>query len=182
MDAERGIIAGVDGRDPLTNFALQVPINAEQTVVDGWELNIQHNFGDTGFGFILNATLADSDKNFDNNELDPQFVIPGLSDSANFVPYWENEDWSIRLAYNWRDTFLAGTGQGAVGGSGPVYVDEYDQWDLSASYWATDNLQIYADVLNLTNETTLVHGRQKDQVLFASQYGTRYALGVRYKF
>ena len=182
VDADRGIIAGVDGRDPATNFALRIPQNSETTSVDGWELNLQHAFGDTGFGFILNATFVSADEEFDNNDLSGQFILPGLSDSANFVPYWENEDWSIRLAYNWRDTFLAGTGQGAVGGVGPVFVDEYEQWDLSASYWATDNLQFYADVLNLTNETTWVHGRQKDQILYASQYGTRYAVGVRYKF
>ncbi len=53
---------------------------------------------------------------------------------------------------------------------------------MSVSYWATDNLQFYADALNITNETTYVHGRDKNQALFATQYGPRYTLGVRYKF
>jgi TonB-dependent receptor len=182
VDAATGTIMGVEGRDPSTVFALRVPENSQSSTVDGWELNLQHNFGDTGFGFIMNATFVDADAEFDVNDLSGQFILPGLSDSANFVPYWENEDWSIRLAYNWRDTFLSGTGQGAVGGVGPVFVDEYEQWDMSASWWATENLQVYADILNLTNETTWVHGRQKDQILFASQYGTRYVIGARYNF
>jgi TonB-dependent receptor len=182
VNAADGIIEGVPGRDPLAVFQVSNPINTDETTVDGWELNLQHNFGDTGFGFILNATFVDTDDNYDPNNLNDQFAIFGLSDSANFIPYWENEDWSVRVAYNWRDTFLNGTGQGAVGGNGPNFVDEYAQWDMSVSYWATDNLQFYADALNITNETTYVYGRDKNSTLFATQYGPRYTLGVRYKF
>jgi outer membrane receptor protein involved in Fe transport len=61
-------------------------------------------------------------------------------------------------------------------------VDDYGQWDLSASYQFTDNFTVFTDVLNLTNETVYVHGRSEDQVLFATQLGTRYNLGIRYKF
>lgn len=183
VDEVEGIVYGVPGRDPVSPFQLDVPANLDRDVtVDGWELNLQHNFWDTGFGFIANATFVDADVGFNDNDLGGQFVITGLSDSANFVPYWENEDWSVRLAYNWRDSFLAGTGQTNVGQGPPTYVDEYDQWDLSVSYWATDNLQLYTDVINLTNETTYVYGRDYNQVLFTSQLGTRYTLGVRYKF
>lgn len=182
VDAVAGTVLGIDGRDPSSPFNLTVPVNIEKATVDGWELNLQHEFGASGFGFIVNATVVDADVGYDNNSLANQFVISGLSDSANFIPYFENDNWSIRVAYNWRDAFLAGTGQSNVGAGPPTYVDEYGQWDLSASYWATDNLQIFTDVINLTDETTYVYGRQTDQVLFASQYGTRYTLGVRYKF
>jgi TonB-dependent receptor len=182
VDPVAGTILGIDGRDPASPFNLTVPVNIEKATVDGWELNLQHEFGASGFGFIVNATFVDADVGYDNNSLDSQFVISGLSDSANLIPYFENDDWSVRLAYNWRDAFLAGTGQSNVGAGPPTYVDEYGQWDLSVSYWATDNLQIFSDVINITDETTYVYGRTTDQVLFASQYGTRYTLGVRYKF
>jgi outer membrane receptor protein involved in Fe transport len=39
----------------------------------------------------------------------------------------------------------------------------------------------FVDIINLTNETAYVHGRDDDQVLFATQLGTRYNVGVRYK-
>ena len=182
VDPVAGTILGIDGRDPASPFNLTVPVNIEQATVDGWEFNLQHEFGASGFGFIVNATIVDADVGYDNNSLANQFVISGLSDSANFIPYFENDAWSVRVAYNWRDAFLAGTGQTNVGAGPPTYVGEYGQWDLSASYWATDNLQVFTDVINLTDETSYVYGRQTDQVLFASQYGTRYTLGVRYKF
>jgi TonB-dependent receptor len=178
---ETGTITGVADRDPDYVFTIEIPVNVDKRTVDGWELNIQHNFGDTGFGFIANATFVDADVSYDINSLNQQFIISGLSDSANFIPYWENEDWSIRLAYNWRDAFTAGTGQ-PNDGNGPYQVDEYAQWDLSANYWATDNLQIYADIINLTDETVYTYGRKYEQTLLAGQYGARYTLGVRYKF
>lgn len=182
VDAVAGTITGIAGRDPNAVFDLQIPVNIDKTTVDGWELNLQHDFGESGFGFIVNATLVDAGVAYDNNSIGAQFALPGLSDSANFIGYYENEDFGLRLAYNWRDAFFAGNGQSNVGGSQPTFVDEYAQWDLNASYWATDNLQVFADVINLTNETNYVYGRRQDQPLFAIQQGTRYSIGVRYRF
>ena len=150
--------------------------------MDGWELNVQHVFGDTGFGAIANATFVDADVGYDNFSLQQQFVIFGLSDSANLVGYYETDNFGIRLAWNWRDSFLAGTGQTNVGAGPPTYVDAYEQWDLNANYWYNDNLQIFMDVLNITDEVTHVFGRTDLQTLFAAQLGTRYNIGVRYKF
>ena len=59
---------------------------------------------------------------------------------------------------------------------------DYGQWDLNASYQLTDNFTVFTDIINLTNETAYVHGRDEKQVLFATQLGTRYNVGVRYKF
>ena len=64
----------------------------------------------------------------------------------------------------------------------PTYTDEYQQLDLSANYWINDNAQVFVDVLNITNETTYVYGRDEQQTLFAGQLGTRYNVGFRYKF
>jgi outer membrane receptor protein involved in Fe transport len=61
-------------------------------------------------------------------------------------------------------------------------VDDYGQWDMNASYQINDNFIVFADILNLTNETAYVHGRSEDQVLFATQLGTRYNVGLRYRF
>jgi len=182
VDAVNGVISGVAGRDPSTPFNLTVPVNIEKATMDGWELVVQHNFGDSGFGVIANATIVDADVGYDNLSLEQQFVLTGLSDSANVIGYYETETIGIRLAWNWRDDFLAGTGQTNVGAGPPTYVADYQQWDLNASYRFNDNLQLFADVLNLTNETHHVYGRDKMQTLFATQLGTRYNVGLRYKF
>jgi len=187
-------VTGIEGRDPASPFNITIPVNIEKSIVDGWEFVLQHNFWDTGFGVILNATIVDADVAYDDVFCSPpagrgdcnlssqQFVISGLSDSANAILYYEKHGFGIRLAYNWRDKFLAGTGQNNQGAVPPTYVDAYGQLDLNASYEFNDHLIVFTDIINLTNETTYVYGRDEDQVLFATQAGTRYNLGVRYKF
>ena len=184
VDAERRAITGVEGRDPVSPFNLTVPVNIQEATMDGWEAVLQHNFGETGFGLIVNATFVDADVGYDDFSLQEQFVLSGLSDSANFIGFYDKNGISVRIAYNWRDSFLSGTGQNNVGAAPPTYVDEYEQWDLSASYWfgENENYQVYLDVLNLTDETTYVYGRAEPQALFVSQLGRRFNLGFRYKF
>ena len=181
VDAAGGVISGVAGRDPAAPFELTVPVNIEQAQMEGWEIVVQHNFSDTGFGVIANATIVDADVGYDNFSREQQFVLTGLSDSANFIAFYDQNDISVRLAWNWRDDFLAGTGQANVG-VGPTYVAAYQQVDLSASYWVNENWQVFFDGLNLTDETTHVYGRDKAQTLFAAQSGPRYNIGFRYKF
>jgi TonB-dependent receptor len=182
-------ITGVAGRDPASPFNLSVPVNIEKASLDGWELMLQHNFGDSGFGVIANYTYVDADVGYDNLlceqpncNASTQFVVTGLSDSANFIGYYEKHGIGVRLAYNWREKFLSGTGQNNVGNGPPTYADDYGQWDLNASYEITDNFSVFTDIINLTNETVYIHGRDEKQVLFATQLGTRYNVGVRYRF
>jgi TonB-dependent receptor len=189
VNAAAGTITGVAGRDPASPFNLSVPVNIEKASLDGWELMLQHNFGDSGFGVIANYTYVDADVGYDNLlceqpncNASTQFVVTGLSDSANFIGYYEKHGIGVRLAYNWREKFLSGTGQNNVGNGPPTYADDYGQWDLNASYEITDNFSVFTDIINLTNETVYIHGRDEKQVLFATQLGTRYNVGVRYRF
>ena len=169
--------------DPSIVFDLSQPVNQKTAKVDGLEVNLQHAFGDTGFGFIVNATFADADVAYDNfNSLEGQFVLNGLSDSANLIAFYDGEDLQIRLAYNWRDNFLAGVGQGQGTLTNPTNVEAYGQLDLGATYYYNDNLTFYFSGLNITNETNHVYGLTERQVLQAVQGGPRYDFGARYNF
>ncbi len=182
VDAANGTIAGVAGRDPVSPFDLTIPVNIEKATMDGFELVVQHNFGDSGFGVIANATLVDASVGYDELSLAQQFVLTGFSDSANLIAYYDKNGIAVRLAYNWRDDFLAGTGQTNVGAGPPTNTGDYKQWDLSASYELNDSLQFFLDAINLTDETVHIYGRDEIQTLFAAQFGPRYNLGVRWKF
>ena len=182
VDAANGVISGVAGRDPSSPFDLTVPVNIEEATMTGWEFVVQHSFGDSGFGAIVNATIVDADVEYDDFSLSEQFVLTGLSDSANVVAFYDKDGVSVRLAYNWRDEFLAGTGQANVGSGPPTNTGAYHQLDLSASYWVRDEIQVYVDALNITDETTHSFGRSDLQTLFAAQLGPRYNVGVRYRF
>jgi len=175
-----GIIQGQAG-DPIATFDIQVPANQRSAKLDGWELALQHMFGNSGFGVSANVTLVDSNLGYDNHDRGEQFAIEGLSDSANLVAFFEKGKWSLRAAYNWRDEFLSGRFDG-TGLPNPVYTEEYGQLDMVASYDLTDALTFTVEAINLTDEIQRLHGRTQDQVLFVTQTGPRFMIGARYNF
>ncbi len=177
---QTGTIAGQPG-DPIATFAITSPANQRSASLDGWEFNVQHLFGASGFGVAANYTIVDSGLQYDNYNLGEQFALEGLSDSANLVVFYEKDQWSARAAYNWRDEFLAGRFDG-TGLPNPVYTEAYGQLDVNLGYQWNENLTFQAEVINLTDEIQRLHGRTKNQVLFVTQTGPRYMIGFRYKF
>lgn len=168
--------------DPLMIFANQKPLNADDGTIDGWEVAWQHFLGDTGLGIAANYTIVDGDVVLDPNASLSvnQFALVGLSDSANVTLIYENYGWSARLAYNWRDTFLAAANQG--GDRSGIYVEEFGQFDLSVSYDLTDNLQLSFEGINLTGEDQRQYHRVAEQLHYAVELSPRYMIGARYQF
>ena len=166
--------------DPLIEWTINSPENVGKRRVNGLEFAVQHVFGDSGFGTGINATLVDGDVEYDNFILANQAILPGLSNSANWQVFYEKHGWSVKLTAAWRDEYLAGQGQPDTTDAPPNYVEEYLQWDLSVNYEINDNLTVFFEGINLTNETERSFGRFERQFLSAAQYGPRYAIGVRY--
>ena len=177
-----GTIAGLSS-DPLLMFNTDTYVNEQSANLSGMELNVQHMFGDSGFGVMANYTYVHSPLKYNNNNLDvsTQFAIVGLSDSANLVGIYENNNWAVRLAYNWRDKFLASTTQPG-GTNGPVYTDAYGQFDASVTYNFDKHLSFQFEAVNLTNAIQKQVGRTDQEVENVVQTGPRYLLGARYKF
>ncbi|MGL4540937.1 MAG: TonB-dependent receptor, partial [Polymorphobacter sp.] len=173
-----GDIFGVPG-DSLVNFQVAVPVNNDQTSSTyGWEFALQHTFGESGFGVILNYTIVDGDTLY-NNALPynvTQFALTGLSDSANAIGFYDKNGLQARIAYNWRDQFLAGTGPN------PFYTESYGQWDASASYLIGAGVTVFGEVINLTGSSRRGHRRSENEVFFASPGYARWAVGVGYTF
>ena len=93
-------INGVDG-DPLVPVDVRTDVNLNDARVDGWEFALQHSFDDSGYGVILNYTIADANIEYDLTVSGAaQFVINGLSDSANFIAFYDNDGLQARVAYN----------------------------------------------------------------------------------
>jgi outer membrane receptor protein involved in Fe transport len=116
------------------------------------------------------------------NSLEGQFVLNGLSDSANLIGFYDGEDLQVRFAYNWRDDFLAGVGQGQGTTTNPTNTEAYGQLDMSVTYYLNDNLTLYFNGLNISNKTRHLYSLNKSQVLQAVQTGTRWDVGFRYNF
>ncbi|MBT3136391.1 TonB-dependent receptor [Alteromonas sp. ALT199] len=162
--------------DPVIQWEISTPQNLDATRVYGWEFNVQHLFGESGFGSIVNYTLVDSEDEYDVYSLENDFALTGLSDSANVVIFYEKENYEVRAAYNWRDEFLLS------GGLEPTFTESYSQLDVSASYDVNENISVFLEGINVTDESTRRHGRFSNQLIDYETYGPRYNLGVRGKF
>jgi TonB-dependent receptor len=173
--------------DPSTVFSLITPTNVEEATIDGWEVALQHMFGESGFGVLLNYTSVDGDIEYDDfntnkgEGVENQFALLGLSDSYNAIAFYDNYGFQARVAYNWRDDFLTDTLDGN-NERNPVYTEEYGQWDINLSYQINDSFSVLAEGINITDETQRLYSRHENMVIGAIQNGARYSLGVRYQF
>ena len=165
--------------DPELVFTISQPGNSDQVAkIKGWEFAVQHSFWDTGFGAILNYTIVKSDTSYNNalRYTETQFAIPGVSNSANAVFYYDKNGLQARVAYNWREGFLSGYGLD------PFYVEDYGQWDVSASYEFRKNMTVFVEGINVTKEDRRGHMRADQAVFFAAPGYARYAAGLRVGF
>ena len=181
LESKYDVTANPD--DPLYNFAIAKLSNVHKAMLHGWEFGGQYFLGQTGFGILANYTKVDGDVHYDDAG-DPsvdQFALTGLSDSANVVLMYEKYDFSVRLAWNWRDEFLTAANQNG-NSRNPYYVDAYHQYDLSINYNWNDHLSFQLEAINLTGEDVRWRARSEKQFVRLVDQKPRYALGVRYKF
>jgi TonB-dependent receptor len=175
--------------DPTTGqpavYTVSQRVNGPDATIDGFEFAWQHVFGDTGFGFNANITLVDTDRPYDRTDISQSgFAVTGLADSANFVGFYDKSGFEIRVAANWRDEYLLQFGQNqnnSAFGAEPTFVNSSLQIDVSTSYQLTEQLNVFFEALNVTNDTMSTHGRFDNQLLDVWAYGRRYALGVRFR-
>jgi TonB-dependent receptor len=170
----------------LAQFAVSQRVNGPKATVKGVELAWQNTFGNSGFGFIANATFVETNKPYDSSDISQSgFAVTGLANSANFVGFYDKHGIEFRAAANWRDKYLLSFGQAQNTGSfgaEPTFVNSSLQIDLSASYQITEAINIFGEALNITDEVQSTHGRFSNQLLDVFAYGRRFTAGVRYRF
>jgi TonB-dependent receptor len=174
-------IVAVAGDPGVTNIT-SMPTNSKDAVLNGWEFAGQHFFGDSGFGIQANYTIVNGSIGYDlyaEPGSATQFALTGLSDSANLIGIYENDQWQARIAYNWRDKFLNNPN---VGGGEPEFTDDYGQVDFNVGYKVTDDLTISFEGTNVLAEDKKTYGRTKNQVRYIDILEARYALSARYNF
>ena len=184
-DSNGHALGTIEGQpdDPIATFQITVPANTQANSLKGFELNVQHAFGNSGFGIAANYTKVKSGLKYDNMSFTQQYALVGLSDSANVVGFYEDAKFSVRVAYNWRDKFLAAVNDGnQLGRSAPIFTEPYSQVDVSLGYNFTERLSMQAEVINLGDSILRQHGRTEQEVFSVTQTGRRYMLGLRYKF
>lgn len=168
-------------------WRFSAPVQGKGGEVKGLELASRVAFADftdgfiSNFGFDVNYTLSDSSqetKGVNNEELP---FVNNSEDTYNVVGWFENESWSARLAYNFRSPRLIAQGNSAIGQQA-LYQDDYGQLDVNVTWDVTDNVALYVNGSNITEEFQQTYLEFKEQKAFQNIYESRWAVGARVNF
>lgn len=175
------------GDGQIVIFDATGPINGDGGTVKGLELDYQQVFSALpgfwgGFGTQINYTYTDSDVSipYFEGELTYSMPLEGLSEnSVNFVLFWENDTFSIRTAYNYRDSFLSNRSNTQ---GNPVFTDAYGQWDASANWNINKNFTLSLAGINLNDEARYQYFLEDSRMLAWRASGRRYSITLRARF
>jgi iron complex outermembrane recepter protein len=159
------------GTDIYSNYLVTVPVNTDAKV-KGLELTYQQPIGEH-FGFNANYTYTDGDTDTGT----PMF---GTSKNTyNVAGYFENDAFSARLSYSYRDSFYAGASRAT-----PFYQDDFGTLSASLGWKVTDYLSLSLDALNLNNPKSKYYTDTDVGFLPYAVYsnGRQYYLNARFKF
>lgn len=132
--------------------------------INGFEISYQQTYDMlpgfwSGLGLQANYTRLYTSEDIDldvNLETFGTFVdlpLEGLSpESYNIIGFYENENFSTRLAYNFRSEYMLNSRD--VIGKRPVYNKDRGVLDFSFTYTFENNIKAGFDINNLTDEQT----------------------------
>lgn len=145
-----------------------------------------------GFGTSVSATFTSSEVSLpaNNGVASRKTSLLGSSDAVyNVQATYEKYGLSVRLAYQYRTPWGESVGdyQTVAGGvypvdNGDIFWDADEELDFSARYQVNDNLEVYVDGANLTNQGSRRYGDQSRYPIEFEKFGRRYTGGVRFKF
>jgi len=179
-------------------------INADGASVSGFELAYQTFFDklpapwnglgiQTNFTYVnnegvensgLSIVSGDGATNQDDQITLTNLPLEGFSPLAyNLVLMFEQEKYSARLAWNWRDTYLISQADCCI--KLPIWQDAYGQLDASVHFKPSASWDIFLDAQNLTQQETVLRQQVNQQGLRLPRSwftnDLRLQLGVRYR-
>ncbi|MGS2723921.1 TonB-dependent receptor [Porticoccus sp. GXU_MW_L64] len=159
--------------------------NGEEGSITGFELAGQHTFDNlpgfwSGLGVSANYTRVSSSVERAEGSAAASCDYNGLSpNSLNVSGFYERGPWRARLAHNWRDEFL----QLCFGaGSQPENRRDFGQTDFSMGYQINDNVEIYAEGINIFREDVEEFSVLSNRFVSFDRTGRRFSLGLRATF
>lgn len=161
------------------------PVNSASATIQGFELAAQSRLSFLpgplrNLGVIANYTFTDSSATFSvANDIRSQ-GLPGLSrHSYNAVLYYDDGRLDARLAYAWRDRYLA---QFSDDFGIPRFTDSFGQLDFSASYDITEQLTAQVQGLNLTKEQAVNQSTGRFLPYGVAELDRRFLFGLRFNY
>jgi iron complex outermembrane receptor protein len=145
-----GVVSPDSGLDSWT---INRYVNAGGGKITGLELQGNHAFGN-GFGVAANYTYADAKAPATSYQDELNLFTASSRHTANLVGYFENNNYSARLAYSWRSKYMVREN----GWYGNRMHDAIGSLDLSLGWNITKNLRLTFEAINLTKEDDVQFG------------------------
>jgi TonB-dependent receptor len=167
-------------------FDLTHPINFSDGEAKGYEIGFYQPFDKlspmlTGFGVTANYTKVKS--SFDEDVGDSGFGFPGSSENNyNFVGFYENEAFTARVAYVFRDDFfrsLAGQGSQTTDAR---FTSSSKSLSLNLRYRFSNGLSMSFNGNNLLDDDRRDYIGNKDKFLDYFSSGRNYSITTTYRF
>lgn len=161
-------------------------INVPSTELTGVEFNYVQSLEDLnpsleGFLVSANLTLTDSESTLPNGR-----VVRFLNQSDtvwNLAIGYDKGPWDLRLSANFRgnsldELFDTDPGDEVLDRT----IDDRTLIEASAKYDVTDNLQIYLEGKNLTDEPEYYYFGSESRMMQYDEFGSSWIFGARYTF
>ena len=165
-------------------FEVIQPRNGGDATLWGFEIAYQNQLRQLpapfdGLGIFFNYTYSDSEAEFPGRSGE-KASLPGQSENVgNFALSYEKGSFSARLSYNYHGKYIDEVGEDA---SEDIFYDDHEQLDLSAGYRFTENLRLFLELNNLTDEPLRYYIGSSDRPIQEEYYSWWGLIGVRYAF
>ena len=182
--------ADVAGTGEYAGFSEAITsINGDSATVYGLELAYSQKFSwlpSPWNGLLLNANTTFTKSDADIEQFDPDLGamrsrsirLPGQSDvTGNLTVGWENDKLSLRLSTNYKSNYLDEVGD-VLDARYDYKVDDQLFVDFSAGYFLRDNLQVFFEAQNLTDESYYVYTGKRRYNAQYEEYGPSYKIGL----
>ncbi|WP_416307026.1 TonB-dependent receptor [Neptunicella sp. SCSIO 80796] len=168
-------------------FRITTQLNGGGGELKGFEIAYQQHFSDMPYAFMDNMGMSINYTYLDNStdEIDPRtnksIGIDGVStNSVNIQLYYEDEKLSTKLLYNWRDDYYDRldpiTTSTAIHNKGQPSLDAVVRYKIAKGFSAE------LRAVNLLDSAKEEYAGWEQYVATYAETGTRYTLGVSYRF
>lgn len=171
------VYADVAGTDDWAGFEEVVqPINGESASLHGVELSWVKAF-DNGFLMSANGTFSSSDATTFLDGERYETSLPNQSDTVgNLTLGYENNSVSLRLTMTYKSENLE-----EIDGDMLRMEDDHQQVDFSGKYYINDNMLLYVNGINLTDEPYYHYFDQRNRNAQFEEYGRTFEIGFTWQ-
>lgn len=172
--------------DQEDGIELYQPLNGDKATIFGAEVAFQRQLDFLpgflkNFGIYANYTYLNSEaKGIANADGDMRgdLDLPGSSPNMFNASLSYGDKWfNARLSSNYADAYIDELGGDAFEDH---FYDEQFFLDFNATVFLSKNLQVYANLNNITNQPLRYYQGVKDRTMQMEYYSTRLTFGVKY--